>query len=240
MLIIQIQLRLPVSAQCPLLQPPSARQNLAPKLVLRKELEVWREGRAWPRNVAQSQGGHVLRTGCSERSEEGRKEAMADLLAWLISFFLLIALLVLVTYQLMCLADLEFDYINPYDSASRINMVIFPEFIIQAVLCFFYLITRHWVMTLFCVPYLFHNIRLYRQRRHLVDVTEIFNLLTWEKKQRLVKLFYLVLTLFLSVFWMIYTSLEGKIQGRDCLLIEGKIESASTLQSFFILRMRPN
>lgn len=41
----------------------------------------------------------------------------------------------------------------------------------------------------------------YRQGRHLVDVTEIFNLLTWEKKQRLVKLFYLVFTLFLSVFW---------------------------------------
>ena len=41
----------------------------------------------------------------------------------------------------------------------------------------------------------------YRQGRHLVDVTEIFNLLSWEKKQRLVKLFYLVFTLFLSVFW---------------------------------------
>ncbi|KAI8025532.1 putative protein S-acyltransferase 4 [Camellia lanceoleosa] len=26
--------------------------------------------------------------------------------------------------QLMCLADLEFDYINPYDSASRINKMI--------------------------------------------------------------------------------------------------------------------
>ena len=41
----------------------------------------------------------------------------------------------------------------------------------------------------------------YRQGKHLIDVTEIFNLLSWEKKQRLVKLFYLVLTLFLSVFW---------------------------------------
>jgi len=41
----------------------------------------------------------------------------------------------------------------------------------------------------------------YRQKKHLVDVTEIFNMLAWEKKQRLVKLFYLVLTLFFSVFW---------------------------------------
>ncbi|XP_061357866.1 protein cornichon homolog 4-like [Gastrolobium bilobum] len=133
---------------------------------------------------------------------------MADLFAWLISFFILIALLVLVTYQLMCLADLEFDYINSYDSTSRINMVAMPEFITQAVLCCFYLITGHWMMALFCSPYLYFNVRLYRQRKHLVDVTEIFNQLSWEKKQRLVKLFYLVITLFLSVFWMIYTSLD--------------------------------
>ncbi|XP_004511643.1 protein cornichon homolog 4-like [Cicer arietinum] len=133
---------------------------------------------------------------------------MADLFGWLISFFLLIALLVLVTYQLMCLADLEFDYINPYDFSARINSVVVPEFIIQAVLSFFYIVTGHWVMSLLSVPYLYFNIRLYRQKKHLVDVTEIFNQLSWEKKQRLVKLFYLVLTLFLSVFWMIYTTLE--------------------------------
>ena len=33
--------------------------------------------------------------------------------------------------QLMCLADLEFDYTNPYDSASRINQMVLPEFITQ-------------------------------------------------------------------------------------------------------------
>ncbi|KAL1371289.1 hypothetical protein HN51_001502 [Arachis hypogaea] len=133
---------------------------------------------------------------------------MADLFAWLISFFILIALLVIVIYQLMCLADLEFDYINPYDSSSRINKVILPEFITQGVLCCFYLITGHWVMSLFCVPYLYYNYRLYNQGKHLVDVTEIFNLLPREKKQRLIKLFYLVLLLFLSIFWMIYVSLD--------------------------------
>lgn len=133
---------------------------------------------------------------------------MADLFAWLISFFLLIALLVIVTYQLMCLADLEFDYINPYDSSSRINRVVFPEFIVQGVLCLFYLVTGHWVMSLFSAPYLYYNVRLYRRREHLVDVTEIFNSLSWEKKQRLIKLFYLVFILFLSIFWMIYTSLD--------------------------------
>ncbi|MED6124299.1 hypothetical protein PIB30_057667 [Stylosanthes scabra] len=132
---------------------------------------------------------------------------MGDILAWLISFFLIFSLLALVTYQLMCLADLEFDYINAYESSSRINKVVLPEFIIQALLTSFYLVTGHWIMTLVSLPYLCFNLHLYRQRKHLVDVTEIFNQLSWEKKHRLLKLIYLIFSIFLSVFWMIYKSL---------------------------------
>nr|GEW39823.1 protein cornichon homolog 4-like [Tanacetum cinerariifolium] len=118
------------------------------------------------------------------------------------------SLLVLVVYQLMCLADLEFDYINPYDSASRINFVILPEFITHGVLCLIYLLTGHWVMFLLALPYLYYNVRLYNRNQHLVDVTEIFNQLNWEKKQRLFKLGYLVLFLFITLFWMIFNALE--------------------------------
>ncbi|KAL7237651.1 hypothetical protein ACSBR2_003872 [Camellia fascicularis] len=42
----------------------------------------------------------------------------------------------------MCLANLEFDYTNPYDSTSQINKVVMPKFITQGVSCFLYLITR--------------------------------------------------------------------------------------------------
>ncbi|KAK3434505.1 hypothetical protein EUGRSUZ_D01977 [Eucalyptus grandis] len=108
----------------------------------------------------------------------------------------------------MCLADLEFDYINPYDSSSRINSVVMPEFIGQGVLCFFYLVTGHWFMSLLCVPYLYHNVQSYMRREHLVDVTEIYNMLKWEKKQRLFKLAYLIILLFLSIFWMIMGALN--------------------------------
>ncbi|CAI0379151.1 unnamed protein product [Linum tenue] len=100
---------------------------------------------------------------------------MGDLYVWLISFFLLIALLVIIVFQLMCLADLELDYINPYDSSSRINKAIMPD---------------------------------YTRQKHLIDVTEIFNQLHAEKKQRLYKLFYLIVLLFLAIFWMILTALE--------------------------------
>ncbi|MBA0826934.1 hypothetical protein Goarm_011746, partial [Gossypium armourianum] len=134
---------------------------------------------------------------------------MVDLFIWLFSFFILVALLIILVYQLICLADLEFDYINPYDSSSRINKVVLPEFILEGFLCFFYLLTGHWVMSLLCAPYLYYNVRLvcfgvvfpnfdvisYTRKQHLVDVTEIFNLLHWEKKKRLFKLTYVVVLL---------------------------------------------
>ncbi|KAK8584372.1 hypothetical protein V6N13_109773 [Hibiscus sabdariffa] len=133
---------------------------------------------------------------------------MVDLFIWLLSFFILVALLVILVFQLICLADLEFDYINPYDSSSRINKVVLPEFILQGFLCLLYLLTGHWVMSLICAPYLYYNVRLYTRKQHLVDVTEIFNLLHWEKKQRIFKLVYVVMLIFFAVFWMIYTALE--------------------------------
>ncbi|CAI9103766.1 OLC1v1002312C3 [Oldenlandia corymbosa var. corymbosa] len=110
----------------------------------------------------------------------------------------------------MCLADLEFDYINPYDSASRINKVVLPEFITQGVLCFLHLVTGHWVMFLLCLPYLGYNIKMYNERRHLVDVTEIFNQLPWEKKIRLYKLGYLIVLMACSIFWMIWSIVEDE------------------------------
>ncbi|XP_073156045.1 protein cornichon homolog 4 [Henckelia pumila] len=137
---------------------------------------------------------------------------MGDVWAWLLFFFIVIALLVMLVFQLMCLADLEFDYINPYDSASRINSVVLPEFITQGVLCALFLLTGHWVMSFLCLPYLYYNVRLYLRRQHLVDVTEIFNLLSWEKKQRLFKLGYVILLLFMCLFWMIYNALEDDEQ----------------------------
>ncbi|XP_008803999.1 protein cornichon homolog 4-like isoform X1 [Phoenix dactylifera] len=127
---------------------------------------------------------------------------------WITAFFLLIALIVLIIYQLMCLADLEFDYINPYDSASRINKVVLPEFALQGVLCLLFLLSGHWLLFLFCAPIVYYNVRLYQQQQHLVDVTEIFNQLDTEKKRRLFKLISVVVILFLSLFWMIWSMLE--------------------------------
>jgi protein cornichon len=52
----------------------------------------------------------------------------------------------------MCLADLEFDYINPFDSTSRINKVVMPDFVLQALLSVQFLVSGHWAMFLLSVP----------------------------------------------------------------------------------------
>ncbi|KAK4352951.1 hypothetical protein RND71_028469 [Anisodus tanguticus] len=133
---------------------------------------------------------------------------MGDLLSWLFSFFLLVAVLGTILYQLMCLADLEYDYVNPYDSATQINRGVLPEFALQGALCFLHLVTGHWLMFLICLPYLYYNIKVYTDRCHLVDVTEIFNQLPWEKKIRLYKLGYLVILLAVSIFWMVWSIVD--------------------------------
>ncbi|CAL9188171.1 unnamed protein product [Musa hybrid cultivar] len=111
-----------------------------------------------------------------------------ELLLWLLAFAAVIALIGLSAYQLICLSDLEFDYINPYDSSSRINAVVIPEFLVQGILCILFLLTWHWFPFLIMAPITYYHIKLYMKGKHLIDVTEIFRLLNGEKKYRVIKL----------------------------------------------------
>eukprot|EP00271_Cylindrocystis_brebissonii_P021388 TRINITY_DN7579_c0_g2_i2.p1 TRINITY_DN7579_c0_g2~~TRINITY_DN7579_c0_g2_i2.p1 ORF type:complete len:142 (+),score=30.84 TRINITY_DN7579_c0_g2_i2:440-865(+) len=111
-------------------------------------------------------------------------------LLWLISFLVVAALLGIVMYMLICLSDLENDFINPHDSTLRINKFLLPEMVLQGSLTALYLVTGRWFMFLFNVPLLLFHLRLYLRKEYLVDVTEVFNQLPYEKKLRLVKLFF--------------------------------------------------
>lgn len=58
------------------------------------------------------------------------------------------------------LMDLEFDYMNPYDTASRMNLVTLPEYFAHGLLCIAFLFTGHWFFFLLSLPYLYNNIRM--------------------------------------------------------------------------------
>lgn len=53
----------------------------------------------------------------------------------------------------------------------------------------------------------------YQNKKHLVDVTEIFNQLNMEKKIRLIKTVYLIVLLFMSMFW--YALKKNSIESID-------------------------
>uniref|UniRef100_A0A5B7AU57 Putative Cornichon n=1 Tax=Davidia involucrata TaxID=16924 RepID=A0A5B7AU57_DAVIN len=117
-----------------------------------------------------------------------------EAILWVIFFLKNIALIALNLYQLVCLSDLEADYMNPYESSSRINAVVIPEFILHGAFCTLFLVTGHWFMFLVTLPVTCYNIMLFTKRQHLIDVTEVFRFLSAEKKYRIIKLaFYLVL-----------------------------------------------
>lgn len=129
--------------------------------------------------------------------------ALDTLSVWLICFFAVVFLLGILVYQLMCLSDLEFDYINPFDSASRINYWIVPEFAIHGVLGIVYLFTGHWLLFLLNAPLTYYHANMYFKKEHLLDVTEIFSQLNKEKKYRLIKLAFYLLLFFIVIYKLV-------------------------------------
>ncbi|KAL8158975.1 hypothetical protein V2J09_000512 [Rumex salicifolius] len=109
--------------------------------------------------------------------------------------------------QLVCLADLELDHINPHDATSSINNVVVPEFVLHGALSFLFLVTGHWFMFLLCIPCLYYNAKLYMDRKHLLEQTDIFTVLNRERKKRLFKLGYLAIIIMVSLFLLIWNAI---------------------------------
>ncbi|KAL9254359.1 cornichon homolog 1-like protein [Drosera capensis] len=149
----------------------------------------------------------------------------SDSILWLLIVVFIIALLALIIYQIMCLSDLEADYVNPFETSSKVNAVVVPEFLVQGALCGVLVVSGRWFMFLGNVPLAYYHLRLndwyemhcesrlvalqalsvevkglmFHRREHLLDVTEIYRNLTQEKKTRLKKLGVYLFFFFLAI-----------------------------------------
>lgn len=145
-----------------------------------------------------------------------------EMLLWLSGFVVVAGLLGIVMYTLICLSDLENDFINPHDSAARINKFVVPEFAGHAGLTVLLLFTGHWIMFLLNLPLLVYHARHYSRNTHLMDVTEIFKDLEAEKRLRLIKLgFYL--SLFIVVIFRLVETGVGLLMEEHGPTIEKKV-----------------
>ncbi|KAJ9565387.1 hypothetical protein OSB04_001353 [Centaurea solstitialis] len=138
-----------------------------------------------------------------------------EVFLWIIFFIINIALIASNLYQLdfqelskiVCLSDLEADYMNPYESSSRINAVVVPEMVLHGLCSALLLFTGYWFMFLLTLPITIYNSMLYINRQHLIDVTEVFRYVDAEKKYRIAKL---ALYLFLFLLVVIRSVIAGK------------------------------
>ncbi|KAK4766945.1 hypothetical protein SAY86_014696 [Trapa natans] len=138
--------------------------------------------------------------------------------ALILSFAFLIMNIVLFAstfYQVLILSDLEADYINMYEAASLINRWIIPDFVMQGVLSLLLLVSGHWFMFLISVPITCYHAMLYVKKQHLIDVTEIFRVISAEKKYRLVKLGLLSILFLFVVFRLVFSIFESFVDEDD-------------------------
>ncbi|KAL8248013.1 hypothetical protein R6Q59_009229 [Mikania micrantha] len=99
-----------------------------------------------------------------------RSASMAwEVIPWVIFFIMNVALIASNMYRIVCLTDLETDYMNLYDLSARINAVVIPEMVVRGVWRCLFLLTWHWFMFMLALPIMIYNTMLYSKRRHLTD-----------------------------------------------------------------------
>lgn len=138
-----------------------------------------------------------------------------EAILWVIFFLMTMGLIALNLYQIVCLSDLEADYLNPYESSARINAVIVPEFVLHGVFCALFLLTGHWFMFLLTLPIACYNTILFMKRQHLIDVTEVFRFLSAEKKYRIIKLAFYLLLFVLVIFRLVLAVINSMVDEDD-------------------------
>ena len=109
---------------------------------------------------------------------------IAFILGWLSLFAFLGAGLGMNMYILVCLTDLQNDFMNPHDTANRINKLVKPEVLFHLVVVVITTAMRRFGLCFMHLPVLLYSLKLYSKKEIYVDVTEIFNVLDREKKIR--------------------------------------------------------
>ncbi len=74
------------------------------------------------------------------------------------------------------------------------------EYILNAVLAVFLLVTGKWVAASIHICISLYNLRIYLQREHIVDVTEIFRQLPKQKMMRMIKLVIFLFSFVLIIY----------------------------------------
>lgn len=130
-----------------------------------------------------------------------------EFLMWLFMFFGQAALLGRTMYALICLTDLENDFINPFDLSTRLNAWVVPEYVLEIFITVVLLMSGKWLLGGLHVLMSAYIMKLLVDKKLHVDPTEAFKQLPDLKRYRWVALgFHL-----LSFIFVIYRLIESSI-----------------------------
>eukprot|EP01111_Echinosteliopsis_oligospora_P004512 TRINITY_DN1739_c0_g1_i1.p1 TRINITY_DN1739_c0_g1~~TRINITY_DN1739_c0_g1_i1.p1 ORF type:complete len:150 (-),score=13.53 TRINITY_DN1739_c0_g1_i1:78-527(-) len=126
------------------------------------------------------------------------------LIYWLFLLALTAFLIFTAVFYLISYTDLECDYVNPIDLSRRINTLIIPEMATHIVLTVMLLSSGHWLDFLLNVPLVIWNIMSVMNRTYMVDATQIFRILSKQKKIGFIKLGFYMISFFLYLYRLVY------------------------------------
>ncbi|KAH8413488.1 hypothetical protein KR009_011767 [Drosophila setifemur] len=126
-----------------------------------------------------------------------------------ITLFVYGAILLLLIYYILTLADLECDYLNAQECCRRLNFWVIPKFGSHALLCIVLLWGGHWIMFLLNLPMVvWLYFELHRQRRDslgVYDPVDIHShgLLRMHLRNCMIYLGYYFVMFWVALFWLV-------------------------------------
>ncbi|XP_067622637.1 protein cornichon homolog 4 [Eurosta solidaginis] len=125
------------------------------------------------------------------------------------------AILLLLIYYVLTLADLECDYLNAQECCARLNFWVIPKFGFHAILCVILLLGGHWIMFLLNIPMVFWlGYELHRQPKDslgVYDPVDIHSrgLLKVHLRNCMIYLGYYFSMFFVALYCMISALIKG-------------------------------
>ncbi|EGC36887.1 hypothetical protein DICPUDRAFT_54361 [Dictyostelium purpureum] len=113
-------------------------------------------------------------------------------------------LIALIVIQLLLLTDLEGNDINSIEFSRRINKLILPEYIIQAVFSVWFLLTIRWFLFILNLPVLVYHYLRYSKGLHKVDPTKVYQMTSKLGNHLMLKLVFYMVMFFVYLFVLLF------------------------------------
>jgi len=110
-------------------------------------------------------------------------------------------------FFLALFSDLEADSINPIDLCRQVNTFMLPEIGVHAVATLLLLFTGSFIPFLINLPLVIWNIYRWKDKKYLLDATQIFRDLPFQTKILFVKLGFYMVCFCVYLFYLIRSAI---------------------------------